>query len=672
MKYRKEIDGLRAIAILPVVFFHAGFEWFSGGYVGVDVFFVISGYLITLFIVTETIGGTFSLKKFYERRIRRIFPALFLVVLVCVPFSWFWMLPDEWTAFSKSLVSVPMLVSNMQFLREAGYFEVANEYKPLLHTWSIAVEEQYYVGFPIILLVMWRLGKNWLLGTVVSITVASIAIAEWGSHNYPNEAYYSLPTRGWELMLGAIISLCQVFWRIPNNVTLGSQIATIVGLSLIGYSVFCFDENTRFPGLHALVPTVGTALIIIFATQNTWVHKILSCKLLVGIGLISYGVYLWHYPLLVFGRLGTLDDQNWYLTTSLIIGSFVLAYLSWKYVELPFRDRSKLSRKTIYVFGATVSLLIVGFGLFASLHVKQLPESLAWFDGTIPLNVSNMVDSDGQACGSKVPSKACFFEPKDNNPTIAILGDSQARALSESLYAVAVPQGYGLLDLTKGGCPFLLNLQLFVSHKPKDKCDPKYQMERLLRLKQMNNVVVVIHSALPTYIYGSGINQERGVRPYRPYYMSKNSETTVIERESEIHDSLSNTIKKVLAFNHKVIIVDPVPTNPWNPVKRLVLIDKYGLSDSFKDTLEFMKYPYQPLLKRQRQAKKIIKAITDQNQHRVARIDPLLLFCNSQLENYCTSIGPENIFYTDSDHLSLDGGQLISNQVLDIIKGWHN
>ena len=652
------------------MFFHAGFEWFSGGYVGVDVFFVISGYLITLLIITDKVDGTFSLVQFYERRIRRILPALFLVVLVCVPFAWFWMLPEEWIAFSRSLVSVPIFLSNIQFLREAGYFEVANEFKPLLHTWSIAIEEQYYVGFPIILLFMWRFGRKWLLGTVVSIAIVSIGVAEWGSHNYPNETYYLLPTRAWELMLGATISLVQVFWKIPDRMILGGQIAAIAGLSLIAYAVFSFDANTRFPGGRALIPTVGTALVILFANEKTWVNKFLACKLLVGIGLISYGVYLWHYPLLVFGRLGTLDEPNVYLTTILISGSFVLAYLSWKYVEQPFRDRSKLSRKSIYVLGATTSLLIVGSGLFASSHVKQFPETLAWLDAGIPLHSSNMTGADGEACGSRVPSKACFFQPKNGNPTIAILGDSQARALSESLYAVAVPQGYGLLDLTKGGCPFLLELQLFVSNKPKDGCGPEFQTQRLARLENMDNVVVVIHSALPTYIYGSGVDHERGLRNDNPYHMSKNAGTTVIERESEIRDSFFNTIEKVLALNHNVIIVDPVPTNPWNPVKRLLLIEKYGLSKSYEETIEFMKYPYPVVLERQLSSKKIIEEITNQYQNMVARVDPLPRFCNSQVKNYCTSIGPENIYYTDSDHVSLEGGRLFSNEVIAVIEAW--
>ena len=199
MIYRREIDGLRALAVVPVILFHAGFQAFSGGFVGVDVFFVISGYLITSIILAELETGTFSVVNFYERRARRILPALFFVMLACLPFAWLWLLPDYLKSFSQSLVAVPVFASNILFWITSGYFEPAAELKPLLHTWSLAVEEQYYVFFPLFLMLTWRLGRRWILSILAVLLVVSLAAAEWGSHAEPVPTFFLLPTRGWEL-----------------------------------------------------------------------------------------------------------------------------------------------------------------------------------------------------------------------------------------------------------------------------------------------------------------------------------------------------------------------------------------------------------------------------------------------------------------------------------------
>jgi peptidoglycan/LPS O-acetylase OafA/YrhL len=207
MKYRKEIDGLRALAVLPVILFHAGFTTFSGGFVGVDIFFVISGYLITTIIVDEMGKGSFSLLNFYERRARRILPALFFVMLCTLPFAWFWMLPTELKDYSKSLIAVPLFASNVLFYLTSGYFDMASELKPLLHTWSLAVEEQYYVLFPVFLMLAWKLGKRWIISLLVLVAIISILAAQWGSANHSNFTFYLLPTRGFEILIGALISL---------------------------------------------------------------------------------------------------------------------------------------------------------------------------------------------------------------------------------------------------------------------------------------------------------------------------------------------------------------------------------------------------------------------------------------------------------------------------------
>jgi peptidoglycan/LPS O-acetylase OafA/YrhL len=275
MDYRREIDGLRAIAVLPVILFHAGFEMFSGGFVGVDVFFVISGYLITSIILAEKEAGTFSLMRFYERRARRILPALFVVMAACAPFAWLWLLPNDMEDFSQSLVAVSLFVSNILFWGESGYFDTAAELKPLLHTWSLAVEEQYYVLFPLFIMLTWRLGKRWIAGLLVVTAAISLSLAQWGAYNQSAATFFLLPTRSWELAIGAFIAL---YFSQPQRMDASDavkQAASGAGLLLILYGVFAFSKSTPFPSFYALLPTMGAALIILFATPSTVVGMLL-------------------------------------------------------------------------------------------------------------------------------------------------------------------------------------------------------------------------------------------------------------------------------------------------------------------------------------------------------------------------------------------------------------
>ncbi len=673
LKHRYEIDGLRAVAVFPVVMFHAEFDLFKGGFVGVDIFFVISGYLITSLIITEQQAGLFTLMKFYERRARRILPALFMVVLLCIPFAWFWMLPAEWSAFSKSLISVPAFVSNVQFFLEAGYFDVASRYKPLLHTWSLAVEEQFYVFFPILLILVWKIRRNYLLGVVVGIGVISIVLAQVSVSSYPSAAFYLLPTRGWELMLGASVSILQVFNKLPEQKTPIYQCLVLVGLVLIAYSIFSFDREVQVPGMYTLMPTLGTALIILFADSRSWVGKILSSRLLVSIGLVSYSWYLWHYPILVFGRLGILNELDNQLKSVLILVSLFLAYVSWKFIEQPCRDQNKITKKVFTYSICMLAILILTIGVIANNYLKQPTEILIWLDKVVRIDLEGMKPSSRELCVSDEMESGCLVSATNDKPTITIIGDSQARALSESLYAFAVPQGFGLLDLTKGGCPFLLNLQLFVSHKPNNNCRPQYQEERLQKLRQFNNLVVVIHSKLPMYIYGNGFSNGRGgIEIHEPYYMSKMPNSTIHERKQQILRAFVNTVERVVALGHKVVIVDPVPTNGWDPIRRLKLIEKYGLSQSFQQTAEYMKISEGIVLERQQSSREIIKSVIDQFGDMVGRVETFPIFCNSHIKKFCSSVSRNSVLYSDRDHVSLDGGLPITEQIVAIISAREN
>ena len=373
MEYRREIDGLRAIAVLPVILFHAGFEGFSGGYVGVDIFFVISGYLITTIILSEKEKGTFSLTNFYERRARRILPALFVVMAVCFPFAWLFLLPRDFSDFSQSLVAVPLFSSNILFWMETGYFDTAAEYKPLLHTWSLAVEEQYYVLFPLLLMFMWRYRKRWIFGSIIVIGVFSLMLAQWGAFNKPSATFFLLPMRAWELMVGASVAFYSLYGTsytaFVDAQKRYSNILSSLGLLLICLSIVFFDESTPFPSFYTLIPVLGVALIIYCSSYATLIGRILGCKFLVGIGLLSYSLYLWHQPILAFVKYAMFDYTFGEGVIALaLLTIFILSYLSWKYEEKPFRSRTRFSTKQIFSFSAVLSLLFISVGVYGHLN----------------------------------------------------------------------------------------------------------------------------------------------------------------------------------------------------------------------------------------------------------------------------------------------------------------
>jgi len=369
MTYRREIDGLRAVSVLSVILFHADLHVFSGGFVGVDVFFVISGFLITTILLNEHRTGTFSLVNFYERRARRVLPALFVVALACLPFAWLWLVPSDLESFAQSLIAVSVFASNILFYRSTGYFSAGAEWQPLLHTWSLAVEEQYYLIFPLFLMLAWRFARRWLPWLLVAMAVASLTVARWRLIHDPAAAFYLLPSRGWEILIGALVAFQAAtttgLWARVRSSALAAQVGSALGLLAIGTAVFTFDRRTPYPSPYTLLPTVGAGLIIAFATPTTWVGRLLGWAPLVGVGLISYSAYLWHWPLFVFARHRAIPTIPGKLVMGALSGAALLAgFLSWKYVETPFRSRKRVSRRVIFTTAAVGAVALSAAGLF--------------------------------------------------------------------------------------------------------------------------------------------------------------------------------------------------------------------------------------------------------------------------------------------------------------------
>jgi len=661
MDYRREIDGLRALAVLPVIFFHAGFQTFSGGFVGVDIFFVISGYLITSIILTEMETGTFTLANFYERRARRILPALFVLMAICLPFAWIWLLPHDMVSFSQSLLAVLAFASNILFWHSSGYFDTAAELKPLLHTWSLAVEEQYYLLFPLFVLLTWRFGKTWILKSLVAVFIISLASAHWGSTNKPIFTFFLLPTRGWELLIGGFIAFYFSLGHKQFTNKWVNEIGSLLGVLFIAYSIFSFDSKTPFPSLYTLVPTVGAALIIFFATPLTRAGKLLGSKLFVGVGLISYSAYLYHQPLFAFAKHRMINAPSFQLITLLVAATFFLAYFSWRYVEAPFRNKQQINRKQLFTFCILTSFTFALFGLIGVFNkgdkFRLSDEVLAY------ANISKEYEEQREAEGCDVSAKnfelgGCVKGDKAKSPNFALVGDSHAVALAFELDKSFSKVGFSFRQYTEGGCPFAE----FINYSSNDKCS-KYQSAYFQDFESNNVETFIVASKWAHYINDLSFdNEEGGIEPTRPrndFYSANEVSThsSLLNRKMSILNAYKKGIYRLLSAGKRVILVYPIPEQGWDIPLRAAKLKLFGIELS------------QPGVRRSvidRRYSEIVSLFDSFGENiNLVRIFPTKIFCD---ENRCASNFQGVSLYYDDDHLSNAGAKLVVNEIMKSLK----
>ncbi len=525
LKYRPEIDGFRAFAIIPVVLFHAGFDWLSGGYLGVDIFFVISGYLITSLILKEKECGNFTLLNFWERRARRILPALCFMVLICIPLGWLLFLPKELWEFQESVGSVALFLSNHLFLDQSGYFDTAAERKPLLHTWSLAVEEQFYLLFPLLFLVLWRSRILFFL-VVSAIVVASLALAHWLSFEKPAAAFYLLPTRAWELCIGALLAI----WlhhrasRQPESNAVAS-IAAIGGLILVVLCFFAYTPATPSPSLYTLVPVFGAALVIAGANSENVVGRFLGLPLLVGVGLISFSLYLWHQPVFAFARVQSLNTLAPGQICFLLVCILVLAYFSWRWIEKPFRNRNTVSSRTLVL----ILFVISGFYVFLGLSGYNTKKEFRKMERI-----------------EYVPSA---------NPSVMLLGDSHASHLLPGLEKF-LP---GLVaNYSRAGCLPFYGVDRYDSRGKPGVC-PSVVADALDRFQSVSGYRTLILSSMgPVYLTGEAFRGKDLAR-VRGMQLTFDLAPNVEDRWELYELAMRNTLTRLSKSGKKIIFVIDVP-----------------------------------------------------------------------------------------------------------------
>lgn len=564
-----------------MVFYHAGFTGFSGGFIGVDIFFVISGYLITAIVWDEIVLGQFSLVRFYERRARRILPALFAVFLACYVAGWFLLVPEDYSQLGEAIASALLFVSNIWFWQNSGgYFQSATDYMPTLHTWSLAVEEQFYIFLPLLLMALYRFARPLLLPATVLIVLCSLVLAAWATPRMPSASFYLLPTRIWELGVGALLALGVVRTEFPR---LFREIVGVFGLVAVLTPVVLYDGNLSFPGLAAVPPVLGTAALIWAGTVGpVMVSRLLSLRLLVSLGLISYSLYLWHWPIMAFARirLFTVElEPAWQV--GIVLASIIAGWASWRFIERPFRE-------PVHVGGMTqFRILVLSFAGIVGLGVLSVALMITGGMATQRFSSEQLValdrivgdEDEPQRCsGARSVSKLCTFGDvyTDTTPSWLVLGDSHAGAILPTLIDLAESRGRQLYVANKGGC--LPLPQVRRSDMPPSesaKCESLRRAAVGMALSDNNLETVFLVARWPLYAEG-GEFASGGRFGFRlidtmPQAESDSPNTKVLQT------ALARLARELTGAGKTVVIVQTVPELPWNAVDRIEAEILFGI-----------------------------------------------------------------------------------------------
>lgn len=642
-RYRPDIDGLRAVAIVPVVLYHAGFSAFSGGFVGVDVFFVISGYLITSIILAEIDGGTFSLARFYERRIRRIFPAFFAVLAFCLLVSTWLLLPADLAAFAKSAEAATLFASNVIFGRASGYFDSGSELKPLLHTWSLAVEEQFYLLFPFSLIVVRRYLRRSYISIAIAVVLVSFVWSAFGVRYDREAAFYLAPSRAWELGIGALLAMGAI--RAPHSRILCNGLA-VAGLGLIAYSVFAYTGSTPFPGPAAVLPCAGTALLIVAgAKHGSVVNSVLGWRPFVLIGLISYSLYLWHWPVLVFAKYYAIRPLHQTETLAALAFATIAAVMSWRYVERPFRGKSGLLTRRQLFRGSGI-VMASSVAIAASLvALHGLPGRLE--PGLMKaLTAASSRKGAGALCHElnakqvRAHQLCRIGDPHAAEVSFLVWGDSHTRSLTPELDRIASKDGRAGVIAMLYGCPPIIGVTR-ERHGRADECAPfSMAMEEfLVANRQIRDVLLV--GRWGQYAEGSRYKHESG-SPVVLGELGRPEDPTVTNYEAMAR-GLNRTVEFVRSQGMRVWVLGPIPEVGWNVPSVVTRAARQGRTIDIAPTLD-------EFYRRQARVLPLLDGL--QRSGAASVLYPHTVLCGA---SNCPVSDAGAMLYLDDDHLSVAG-----------------
>lgn len=668
LKYRKELDGLRCLAVMAVIIYHAGISLhgitlFKGGFFGVDVFLVLSGYLITNIIINSLDDNKFSLLDFYWRRIKRIVPALVVMLFISSIAAWYILLPNDLMKFSDSLKSALYFGSNYYFLGEDSYVSDASIFKPLLHTWSLAVEWQFYLFYPFVILFINTFFKRYRVSIILSLSIVSLFYANYIVPNYPDLAFYTLPPRAWELMLGGLMGF--ISFRKPGGLAQNEpgmtacKMLPTLGMFMILYAMVFIDNHAHHPSFVTLLPVIGTCLIIAFANDDDIVTAVLSLPPIVFIGAISYSMYLWHQPVFVFFRFIKHEYITWKDFAGLTALTLLLSYLSYRFVESPFRARN-IRKKSISGVIVMASAILVfsystqknsGFpnrltGLVAETYEMYKVFEFRRLRDTTHVGKNLRSESSEELCTIRLLNNPCRF----GDESWVTLGDSFAGQFDYSLWEATSKNGIGMISLTYEQCPFID--KMWFGNFPECPLVNDMRWEIIKEFKTHKNFIITI-------------NYEQLNRPKIPIANSielakqgfSGGETETTEHAWNWY---ADNIKKLISMGHDVYVIYPIP-GPSEDVEKLVFSQLRSLDYKFATQYTSDKNAYNVAIL---QSEKLDSVLPDmKGLHKIRPVDAL---CDIR---GCKIIDENGGLYNYGFHLSSSGVKevlsLIDNKIFN-------
>ena len=634
--YRADIDGLRAVAVLAVILFHINKDLLPGGFIGVDVFFVISGYLISLIIIRDIITNKFSIAEFYRRRIKRIFPPLTIVLITTIGISQFILLPEDALAVAKSGLWSAFSMANVYFwlFQDTSYFATASNQLPLLHLWSLGIEEQFYIIWPFALLFFLRSKhKIHFFAIFGLIGILSFALGEFLFSHAPSFTYYMLPTRAGELLLGGILAqfiIKKEKLEIPKVVVF---MVSLLGLLMIIVSLFLLSENSVFPGVRALLPTLGTAALIFSGHYgNTAPNRLLKIKPMSWIGLISYSAYLWHWPILAFYHYGNFKIT---ILSGIIIFFITLfiAWLSYAYIETPARNSKKTIKETIIYYFLAPSVIVI---LVSAASISLRGYGLRWFseeyrttrtkihDQTRPAYDYDYVCQYWLAADVETNDPDCVIgDNKNISPKVILLGDSNASHYIGILGTFAKKAGFQFRNIEVSSCP-PINADVTPFGPPTriQECNKSQE----LIFKSLNEYKVVIMSAS----WAGYFNQDKFM------------------------NAVFETVQSLADDGKLVILLGKAPIHPD--------YDRLCQEKAISFPMMICEYPYTPLSMEILKSNEKLREFANQHQN-VEYYDFNEFLCPN---GYCSVYDEDGYpLYYDTQHLSLDGSWRLGKQIYE-------
>jgi peptidoglycan/LPS O-acetylase OafA/YrhL len=659
LSYRAEIDGLRAIALVSVILYHAqmvlfGRDWFEGGFIGVDIFFVISGYLITRIILSELQAkGSFSFLNFYERRARRILPMLFVVILASIPFAWQKLLPSDFVEYAESILASLFFGSNVFFyFSTTEYGADSSLLKPFLHTWSLGVEEQFYLVFPIIAIFAFKFFRQHFLTILVGLSLLSLQFAELMEVRNSDLNFYLPFSRFWELAVGSMLAYRELNYKTSHE-GIGRRMLPMLGLYLIAYSILFFDSKTPHPSFYTLIPIVGVALIIGFASKDELVGKILGSRPFVWIGLISYSAYLWHFPIFAFSRMGkepnNYDKFEWIaLTLTLSLASFFL-------VERIFGNRKLISKKCLWVLlflATTMTSVFMYYSIKSEGIWERYPrvqqELIKGFNKPEYRSLDHPLSLEGlklrenklsKNCNMRLPSDACRY----GNEKLVFLGDSYVGHYERAFIDVL---NVGFISFNYEQCPFVSDQIWFGSVK---ECSFVNEERRKI-IKAFETMKIFVISANFSQFQSPKRRTDNPISDWRAN--RRNGERV---NPSEAWESFSDNIDWLVSRGHKVIFIRSIPGRKVQGEKWLSANLKYINKMNFPAVLNDSR-PSEIKAKDDRRFPSI-------ESPSVLIVDPIDSLCDVKNDVCMDVIKDYGPVYNSGNHLSYLGASLVASSL---------